>query len=46
MYWNSSKIERVVGSTIAAGALSLSDGCDVAICIQRLVSEILRVNEF
>ena len=47
MYWNSSKIKRVVRSTVAAETLSLSDGCngcDIAICINRLVSEILRVD--
>ena len=33
----------VVRSTIAAEMLSLSDGCDVAIYINRLVSEILWV---
>ena len=32
-----------MSSTIAADALSPSDGCDVAIYIIRLVSEILRV---
>ena len=44
LYWNSSKLKRVVRSTIAAGTLSLSDGCDVAIYINRSVSQILRVN--
>ena len=39
LHWNSSKMS----STIAADALSPSDGCDVAIYIIRLVSEILRV---
>ena len=43
MYWNSSKVKRVVRSAIAAET-SLSNGCDVAIYINRLVSEILRVD--
>ena len=43
LYWNSSKIKRVVRSTIAVETLSLSDGCDVAIYISRLGSEILGV---
>ena len=44
LYWNSSKVKRVVRSTIAVENLSLSDGCDVAVYINRLVSEILRVD--
>ena len=41
LYWNSSKIKRVVRSTIAAETLSLSEGCDVAMYVNRLVSELL-----
>ena len=41
LYWNSSKIKRVVHSTIAAETLSLVHGCDVAIYINNLLSEIL-----
>ena len=41
LYWNSSKIKRVVRSTIAAEMLALSDGCDVAIYINRLVSLVI-----
>ena len=41
LYWNSSKIKRVVRSTIAAETLSLSEGCDVAMYIYNLVSELL-----
>ena len=41
IYWNSSKIKRVVRSTIAAETLSLSDGCDVAIYANKLISEIV-----
>ena len=33
LYWNSSKVKRVVRLTIAAETLSFSDGCDVAIYI-------------
>ena len=43
MYWTHQK-QRAVHSTIAAETLSLRDGCDVAIYINRLVSEILRVD--
>ena len=41
LYWNSSKIKRAVRSTIAAETLSLVDGCDVAIYINNLLSELL-----
>ena len=41
LYWNSSKIKRVVRSTIAAETLPLSEGCDLAMCINKLVSELL-----
>ena len=41
LYWNSSKIKRFVRSTIAAKTLSLVDGCDVAIYINNLLSELL-----
>ena len=41
LYWNSSKIKRVVRSTIAAETLSLLEGCDVAMYVNRLVSELL-----
>ena len=41
LYWNSSEIKRVVGSTIAAETLSLSEGCDVATHVNKLVSELL-----
>ena len=40
-YWNSSRIKRVVRSTISAETLSLSEGCDVAIYVDKLVSELL-----
>ena len=39
LYWNSSKIKKVVRSTIAAETLLLVDGCDVAIYINNLLSE-------
>ena len=39
LYWNSSKLKRVV--TIAAETLSLSEGCDLAMYINKLVSEFL-----
>ena len=41
LYWNSSKIKRVVRSTIPVETLSLSEGCDEAMCINKLVSELL-----
>ena len=41
LYWNSSKIKRVVRSTTAAETLPLSEGCDLAMCINKLVSELL-----
>ena len=41
LYWNSSKIKRVARSTIAAETSSLSEGCDVAMYINKLVSELL-----
>ena len=41
LYWNSSKIKRVARSTIAAETLSLLEGCDVAVYINRLVPELL-----
>ena len=44
LYWNSSKIKRVVCSTSAAKTLSLSDGCDVAMYINRLVLKIVLVD--
>ena len=41
LYWNSSKIKRVARSNIAVETLSLSEGCDVAMYINKLVSELL-----
>ena len=41
LYWNASKIERVVHSTTAAETLSLVDGCDVAIYINNMLTELL-----
>ena len=41
LYWNSSKIKRVARSTIATETLSLSEGCDVALYINKLVLELL-----
>ena len=38
LYWNSSNIKRVVRSTIAVETLSLSEGCDAAMYINKLVS--------
>ena len=40
LYWNSSKIKRVVHSTIIVETLSLVDGCNVAIYINNLLSEL------
>ena len=37
LYWNASKIKRVVRSTTALETLSLSQGCDVAMYINKLV---------
>ena len=41
LYWNSSKIKWVVRSTIAVETSSLSEGCDVGMYINKLVSELL-----
>ena len=41
LYWNSSKIKRVVGSTIAAETLSLVDRRDAAIYNNNLLSQLL-----
>ena len=41
LYWNSSKIKRVVCSTIATETLPLSDVCDVPFYINKLLSVIL-----
>ena len=38
--WNSSRIRRVVRSTIGAETLSLIEGCDTALYISEMVSEI------
>ena len=38
--WSSTKIKRVVKSTLAAEAHALLDGLDAAYCIQRLLDEI------
>ena len=43
LYWNSAKIKRVVKSTMAAETLSLSEGCDTAQFISKLISEVLRL---
>ena len=40
MSWNSSRIRRVVRSTIGAETLSLIEGCDTALYISEMVSEI------
>ena len=37
-------MKRVARSTIAAETQSLSDGCNIAIYINRLVSEILHID--
>ena len=44
LYWNSSKIKKVICSTTAAEILSLVDGCDVARYINNLLSELLHTN--
>ena len=38
--WSSTKIKRVVKSTVTAEAHALSDGLDAAYCIQQLLDEI------
>ena len=43
VYWNSSKIKGVVHSTIAVETPPLVDGCDVAIYINNLLSELLHM---
>jgi len=39
--WSSTKIKRVVKSTLAAEALSLADGCESAFLIGRLLTELI-----
>ena len=41
LYWNRSKIKKVVRSIIAVETLSLSEGCDVAMHINKLILELL-----
>ena len=43
--WNYSKIKRVLKSTKAAEALPFLEGCDVAMFINKLVSELLLDDE-
>ena len=44
LHWNSSKLKRVVRSTLAAETLSLSEGCDVAFYVNNLLSELFYKN--
>ena len=39
VYWNPSKIKRVVGSTLAAETLVLSDGGDIKFYVNKLLPE-------
>ena len=39
--WSSARVKRVVKSTIAAETLALSEGCDAAFMMSRLVSEVI-----
>ena len=45
IYWKSSKVKRVVRSTIGAETLSLSEGCDIALFTNKLISEIIYKNK-
>lgn len=42
--WNSTRIKRVVRSTLAAETLSLSEGCDTAFFLSNLIDEIFPTN--
>ena len=42
--WSSSKIKRVVRSTLAAETLSLSEALDHAICLKQIVMELTAVD--
>ena len=39
--WNSSRIKRVVRSTLAAETIALMDGCDAAFLVANLIGETL-----
>ena len=41
VYWNSSKIKRVVRSTLAAETLALPDGSDVTFYVNKLLSKFI-----
>ena len=42
--WNSSKIKRVVRSTLAAETLALTDGCDLSFYVSQITNHIYRQN--
>ena len=44
LVWNSSRVKRVVRSTLAAETLALNEGCETAIYISRILQEIIRIN--
>ena len=44
VYWNSSKIKRVVRSRLAAETLALSDGCDVTFYVNKLLSKLVHAD--
>ena len=41
VYWNSSKIKRVVRSRLTAKTLALSDKCDVTFYVNKLLSKLI-----
>ena len=43
MIWNSSKVERVVRSTLAAETLALNEGCETALYLSQILEEILHL---
>ena len=43
LYCNSSKIERVVRSTLAAETLASSDGCDVTFYVNKLLWKLINI---
>ena len=44
VYWNLSKIKRVVRSTLAAETLALSDGCDESFYVNKVLCELIHAD--
>ena len=43
LIWNSSKVKRVVNSTIAVETLALNEGCETAMYLSQILGEILHL---